>query len=130
MTVQPIDPRTIHPALRDALLTRDPLLWAYDNDGQMRELTMRMPGVLDVHLDDQGRGVVAPVLLTTSDPELATRQINAAVQDAALAPFGWTRRCPECKAGKHADCTGEALDDRDQLVPCTCTDPADHGVQS
>jgi hypothetical protein len=29
--------------------------------------------------------------------------------------------CPECKAGKHPNCTGQALDaDTDTFVPCVC----------
>jgi len=39
-------------------------------------------------------------------------------------------RCPECAAGKHANCTGWALDDRDVEVACPCPDcfeePAAH----
>lgn len=29
--------------------------------------------------------------------------------------------CPECRAGKHANCTGQAYDaDADAFVPCGC----------
>lgn len=31
--------------------------------------------------------------------------------------------CPECRNGKHVNCTGDALDeDTDTIVACTCTD--------
>lgn len=28
--------------------------------------------------------------------------------------------CPECRNGKHVNCTGWALDDRDEMVTCGC----------
>lgn len=28
--------------------------------------------------------------------------------------------CPECRQGKHGNCTGEALNIHDELVPCAC----------
>lgn len=28
--------------------------------------------------------------------------------------------CPECRDEKHANCTGWALDDADDIVPCGC----------
>ncbi len=36
--------------------------------------------------------------------------------------------CPECRSGKHANCSGEAFDfDTDRPVPCMCTSCADAG---
>jgi len=28
--------------------------------------------------------------------------------------------CPECRQGKHSNCTGWALDDRDEITQCPC----------
>ena len=28
--------------------------------------------------------------------------------------------CPECRQGKHSNCTGWALNDQDELVQCPC----------
>lgn len=28
--------------------------------------------------------------------------------------------CPECRQGKHNNCTQQLLDDNDEWVPCTC----------
>jgi hypothetical protein len=28
--------------------------------------------------------------------------------------------CPECRNGKHVNCTREALSDADEIVPCRC----------
>lgn len=34
---------------------------------------------------------------------------------------GHERDCPECRAGKHGNCTGWAIDpDNDDMVPCEC----------
>lgn len=29
--------------------------------------------------------------------------------------------CPECRQGKHPNCTGWALDDNDEVIPCGCS---------
>jgi hypothetical protein len=42
----------------------------------------------------------------------------------------WTKAtvaCPECRAGKHGNCVGWAIDSRDQEVACPCAD-ANHGA--
>lgn len=31
-----------------------------------------------------------------------------------------TQPCPECRVAKHGNCTGWALNDRDQEVDCPC----------
>lgn len=36
-----------------------------------------------------------------------------------LAP---TEDCPECRSGKHPNCTGWALDDADEMVECPCAE--------
>lgn len=42
--------------------------------------------------------------------------VDAPVATHPLAPV-----CPECRAGKHRNCDGVALDERtDEIVPCTC----------
>lgn len=38
--------------------------------------------------------------------------------------------CPECRAGKHGNCDGRALDEeRDQVVQCGCSDPT-HTIET
>jgi len=33
---------------------------------------------------------------------------------------GKVRMCPECRDGKHQNCTGWSLDANDNVVPCPC----------
>lgn len=47
---------------------------------------------------------------------------------ATLADEGWevnarvtTDQCPECRNGKHPNCTGWALDAADEVVSCGCS---------
>lgn len=32
----------------------------------------------------------------------------------------WRATCPECKQGKHGNCTGRILDETDDWAPCAC----------
>lgn len=37
--------------------------------------------------------------------------------------------CPECRNGKHQNCTNEALDEStDEIVPCNCIHSAHMGL--
>jgi hypothetical protein len=66
--------------------------------------------MLDPDYDDDG----SPKYETEEERALAWRTLNH-------APV-----CPECRAGKHRNCDGIALDERtDELVDCTCP-PAFH----
>lgn len=55
------------------------------------------------------------------------------VQVAAVA-VAWVEKldrepvtsCPECRQGKHVNCTSETLDEHDELVLCTCPDASHH----
>jgi hypothetical protein len=38
--------------------------------------------------------------------------------DPAAAPR--VRMCPECRVGKHSNCSGVAFDSNDLQVPCPC----------
>jgi len=34
----------------------------------------------------------------------------------------WSGECPECRNGKHDNCTGQTLDEvTDEFVPCSCS---------
>ena len=58
-----------------------------------------------------------------ADPAGTVAYHLAQILDPAWAP---AKRCPECRNGKHAICTGEALDETtDEIVPCDCTHDED-----
>lgn len=43
---------------------------------------------------------------------------------------GWfPPMCPECKSGKHRNCTGWTLDDSDAEIDCECPECQKEGTQ-
>lgn len=42
---------------------------------------------------------------------------------------GYPADCPECKAGKHGNCDGTAMDINDDLVPCACASRGHDGEE-
>jgi hypothetical protein len=56
---------------------------------------------------------------------LGLRRLDDAATARILTQLG-EPACPECRDGKHRNCTGWALDADDKMVPCHC----DHGGRS
>lgn len=55
------------------------------------------------------------------------RALNAQSNAAAAAPARSVPTCPECVAGKHRNCNGQAWDDaEDGLTECRCA----HGLDA
>lgn len=54
-------------------------------------------------------------------PEAAIDRVTEAAQTEA-EPTAKVEPCPECRAGKHGNCTESVLDAADEMVPCPCTD--------
>jgi hypothetical protein len=139
------DDWTWHPHVETALRTRPILREAMSRDGQLshhlREVSLFLQA-LDlayreewVDSDDLAAGVARRVIPSDRDVLDATRAHAEAVrllESAQLTPhdvlvsLGIDRRCPECAAGKHVNCTGLALDG-DDLGPCLCAE-ADHAA--
>lgn len=134
----PIDPGTLHPAIRDALQRRAPLLWAYDNDAAMREQVRQLNVVLlaldramvNKRTPDYDRDVVPGLML--ADPTVLPtdevlvqrryeheRRVRELTMRLPVPVVVSVAPCPECVQGKHQNCTGVAYDG-DHAVRCPC----------
>lgn len=69
----------------------------------------------------QHLAAIDPALLTPTGRALQAVGVDTAFE-AMTHGMGLTPRdCPECRNGKHANCTGWALDeDTDEVVDCDC----------
>lgn len=124
-----------HYGITRALEDRPHLRWAYDNDAavhaQIHQLNVVMLAVERATEDLDGyqqrlvedRLLADPALLPTDDALLQMAYALEQRRQAALAAapvVSIVEPCPECRATKCGNCTGETLNADDELVPCPC----------
>lgn len=99
-----------------------------EQDGEIDEVIARNATVHFERMDN----VAWWIGITLPDGSEVHVNVGAVNQRAKPYATYWVEMaspvCPECRDGKCRNCTDEALNDEDELVPCGCPDHVDGGL--